>query len=233
MTGRVGSIALAAGLVVGVFAAPARAQMYGYMPDPGGARYPLSPPPRHRKEWVLGPAMGALVMPAAGRTGLAIEFAAFREIDDWAFGLQTTFATTDSQIDSGAQFFAIAFGGRRYFGQGSVGFFVGAGLSLNAIIESGATVNVQEYDGLCLFDPCSTTLESHRQELREGGFGAYGEAGVELFRDHPIRFIVSARVDAPFQSLELDNRFAGDTSSIVGVTRRYEAPVTLNLGVGF
>ena len=218
---------LASLLVIGMCSARAGAQLRAVVRSDAAGVPPRPPPEPRRSEWVLGPSMGALFLPAAGRVGLAVDFLAFREIDDWAVGLRGTVATTDAQADSGAEFVALAIGGRRYFGRRTVSAFVGAGLAFEAVVEPGA---VGTFPDACLFS-CSGPDESRREHLRGGGAGAYAEAGFEFFRDHPIRLITSLRVDLPFESLEIDR--AADDEILNGVTSRYETPVTLNLGAGF
>jgi hypothetical protein len=213
--------------------APEPPSPYQYRPGPMpayGVEYGRSAP-RLRGRWLWGPTMGALIMPEASRVGMSFGFFAFREVGDWGFGFDGRVASTNWQHDDGAQFSQISFGGRRYFGDGPVSAFVGLGLSLSHVSEPGGTATT--VTSSCIFS-CSTSTSSNGYDLSGGGAGAYGEVGIELFRDEPTRVIASIRVDAPFYSLATDDGVTPSDDTILNAaTSQYELPLTLAVGIAF
>ncbi len=213
--------------------APAPPYPYQYRTGPMpayGVEYGR-PAPRPRGRWFWGPTMGALYMPEATRVGMSFGFFAFREVGDWGFGFDGRIGRSDVQHDDGAAFTQVSFGGRRYFGDGPVSAFVGLGLSLSHVSEPGGTTT--EVDSTCIIS-CSTSTSSRSYDLTGSGAGAYGEAGIELFRDQPTRVMASVRLDAPFYSLASDaNVVSSERTLWSGATSRYELPITLSVGVAF
>lgn len=126
--------------------------------------------------------------------------------------------TGGTHDDDRATFGALSFGVRGYFTDGDITPYVGGGL------------------GFIWPDYETTAGDGHATSLHgeTEGFGAYGEAGVELLRLHKIRFLVGARVDLPFFSTKLrGTSFAtnpnGGSSTHSVEEKRYAIPITLNI----
>jgi hypothetical protein len=180
---------------------------------------------KKRGEFVIGGGIAGISAPENGTVmAPAFHLFAFYETTQWGIGLQLHLRDADDSSQQPVGFVALSVGGRYFFGDGEVAPVIGAGLAIT---------DVDEYDR-------KTSGTSH---LSGSGSTAYVEAGVEIFRLHSTRFITTLRADAPFYSLRSGDSYGGSAycSNSICTTaaapesagRRYEVPISLNVGIGF
>lgn len=174
-------------------------------------------------EFVIGAGIAAISMPAQGSyMGPAFNVFGFYETDRWGIGLQSHFGDADLDPNEHASLAVFSVGGRYYPSEENITPVIGLGLSLSRISEHR-------------HDNSFSTLEG-------SGTSAYAEAGVEMFRLHKTHLIATLRADLPFYTLNRTPdydyyNYYGTTTppapTPTGPEKRYEVPITLNVGIGF
>lgn len=172
-------------------------------------------------EFVIGAGIAAISMPAQGSyMGPAFELFGFYETDKWGIGLQGHTGDADLDPSEHASLAVFSAGARYYLTEENITPVIGAGLALSRISEHR-------------HDNSYSTLEG-------SGTSAYAEAGVEMFRLHKTHLIATVRVDLPFYMLNrtadygyTDYGSPSPAPTPTGPEKRYEVPITLNVGIGF
>lgn len=174
-------------------------------------------------DFVIGGGIAGISMPAQGAyMGPAFQLFGFYETDDWGIGLQFHFGDAALDTRESGSFVALSVGGRYFLTHDDITPVLGAGLALSRIHEHRNDFTYASLDG--------------------SGTSAYVEAGVEMFRFHKTHLVATLRADLPFYVLNRKADYGYDyyypstpttPPAVSGPEKRYEVPLTVNVGIGF
>lgn len=166
-------------------------------------------------ETYFGAGILGLAVPSVGvYTGAGIELPGFYETPSFAVGGALRVTVTGGDDDKRATFGSLSAGGRAFLMEGDVTPYIGGGFAFGWLSLSEESGPGRQFNGSA------------------EGFGAFGEAGVEMLRLHRTRFLIGVRVDAPFFTAKETTYIPWTSSSsgeLVETRRRYAMPITLNV----
>lgn len=165
-------------------------------------------------ETYFGAGILGLAVPAVGAyTGAGIELPAFYETPSFAVGGALRVSLTGGDDEKRATFGSLSAGGRAFLTDGDISPYVGGGFAFGWIHLVEGDGSMRGFDGSA------------------EGFGAFGEAGVEMLRLHKTRFLIGARVDLPFYAAKQTayGSWSASGGQSTETSRRYAIPITLNV----